>query len=391
MSIENNQQTLEKILHNNKMQDDAGIKQVLILHEEEFDIIGDWVIRFDKLKYLKGYLKNAAITINFTAAGTSKLSGALLKNNPHVHAITAMKWQEIDFEQYDFILTVSYDEPAILAYLDERYGSLIQSDQFRICVYTMSFFMLKPKEGVKYIFPLNRELGIYSEEMRTPIELYISKEEQQWADAWLRENGLKESEQLFIVLDTASKRDKLLSIPVYYELLTDLLKRGNVKVLNFDESNMGKEKFYSDLLGAHLMDKFIFSKNLSLRQAICLLGCNRTKLVLGPCTGLMHCASGIYNNYVSNGLNKAQVPVLITYTGRYKKDAGNVWLWWNNNPLVNVLVIRNRNNSKTMLLLDDLNDVEKVTNDGLSCTEYTARMLTEFVNQKLPYRVEHAG
>jgi ADP-heptose:LPS heptosyltransferase len=385
MRNESHQQTLEKILHNNRMTDDANIKQVLILHEEDFDIIGDWVIRFDKLKYLKGYLKNAAITLNFTAEGTSKLSDALLKNNPHLHAITAMKWQEIDFEKYDFILTVSYDEQAILAYLDERYGTSIKSDQFRICVYTMSFFMLKPKEGVTYLFPLNRELGIYSEKMRTPIELFVSREEQEWADAWLLEKGLKDNEQLFIILDSASKRDKLLSIPVYYELLTDLLKRDNVKVLNFDESNMGKEKFYSELLGAHLMRKFIFSKGLSLRQAICLLGSSRTSLVLGPCTGLMHCASGVYNNYVSNGLNKAKAPVLIVYTGRYKQDAGNVYLWWNNNPLMNVLVIRNRNNNKAMLLMDELNEVERVTNDGLSCTEYTAQMLTGFVNQKLPY------
>jgi hypothetical protein len=388
MSIENHQQTLEKILHNNKMLDVASIKQVLILHEEELTNIGDWVIRFDKLKYLKGYLQNAAISINFTAEDANKLSDALLKNNPHLHAITAMKWQEIDFEKYDFIISVSYDEPAILAYLDERYGPSIRSGQFSICVFTMSHFMLKPKEGVKPLFPINRELGIYSEKMKTPVELFISKEEQRWADAWLREKGLKENEQLFIIVDTTTRREKLLSMPVYFGLLTDLLKREHVKVLNFDETNIGKEKFYNELLGAKLMGKFIFSKGLSLRQAMCLLASSHTQLVFGPCTGLMHCASGIYNNYVSNGLHKAQTPVLITYTGKYLPDEGHVYLWWNNAPLMNVLVLRNRNNSKTMLLMDDLNDVEKATNDGLPCADYTARMLTEFVNQKLPYRVE---
>lgn len=206
MRIENHQQMLENILNNNKMLDAASVKQVLILHEEELTNIGDWVIRFDKLKYLKGYLQNAAISINFTAE--------------------------------------------------------------------------------------------------------------------------------------------------------------------------------SELLGDELMEKFIFSKGLSLRQAICLLASSHTRLVFGPYTGLMHCASGIYNNYVSNGLDKAQTPVLITYTGKYLPDEGHVYLWWNNAPLVNVLVLRNRNNSKTMLLMDDLNDVERVTNDGLECAEYTARMLAEFVNQK---------
>jgi hypothetical protein len=41
-----------------------------------------------------------------------------------------------------------------------------------------------------------------------------------------------------------------------------------------------------------------------------------------------------------------------------------------------------------MLLLDDLNDVEKITNDGFPCADYTARMLAEFVNKKIPCRVE---
>lgn len=388
MINEIHQQTLEKIVHNNQLLDIASVKQVLILHEEELTNIGDWVLRFDMLKYLKGYLQHADITINFTAEGANIIYDALLKNNPHLHAVTAMKWQEIDFEKYDLVISVSYNEPAILAYLHERYSSSILSDQFRLCVFTMSHYMIKQKPDVKPLFPIHKELGLYAEKNRTPVELFVTKEEQQWADSWLREKGLRENEQLFIILDTTTRREKLLSMPVYFGLITDLLKRENVKVLNFDEANIGKEKFYSELLGAKLTGKFIFSKGLSIREAMCLLASSYTKLVFGPCTGMMHCASGIYNNYVSNGLNKARAPVLITYTGKYLPDEGHVYLWWNNAPLMNVLVLRNRNNKKTMLLLDDLNEVERVINDGLPCADYTAPMLVEFVNKKIPYRVE---
>ncbi len=388
MQTENQRQTLKRILHNNKQLNIAGVKQVLILHEEELTNIGDWVLRFDHLKYLRGFLPNAGITINFTAQDANGLANALLKNNPHLHAVTAMKWQEIDFEQFDFIVSVSYDEPAILAYLDERYGSAIRSSQFNICVFTMSHYMIKQKEGIKPIFAISTELSIYADKMKTPVELFMNREEQQRADAWLREKGLKENEQLFIILDSTTSRDKMLSIPVYFEWLMNLLKRENVKVLNYDEMSIGKEKFYSEILGSKLMEKIIFSKGLPLRQAICLLGSRQTKLVFGPCTGLMHCASGIYNNFVSNGLDKSTAPVLITYTGKYSPDEGNVYLWWNNAPLMNVLVLRNRNNSKTMLLMDNLNDVEKVTNDELPCAEYTAQILTAFVNQRLPCQAE---
>lgn len=388
MRNETHQQTLEKIVRNNQALDVAGVKQVLILHEEELTNIGDWVIRFDMLKYLKGYLQRADITINFTAVGANIIYDALLKNNPHLHAVTAMKWQEIDFVKYDLIISVSYNEPAILAYLHERYCSHILDGRFNLCVFTMSHYMIKQKPDVKPLFPIHKELGLYAEKYKTPVELFVTKEEQQWADNWLKEKGLKENEQLFIILDTTTRREKLLSMPVYFGLITDLLKRENVKVLNFDEANIGKEKFYTELLGARLMNRFIFSKGLSIREAICLLASSHTRLVFGPCTGLMHCASGIYNNYVSNGLDKAKAPVLITYTGKYLPDEGHVYLWWNNAPLMNVLVLRNRNNTKTMLLLDDLNDVEKVTNDGYPCADYSARMLAEFVNKKIPYRAE---
>jgi hypothetical protein len=386
MQTENQRQTLERILRNNNQLNIADVKHVLIMHEEELSNIGDWVIRFDYLKYLKGFLPNADITINLTVQSTYTMANALLKSNPHLHAITGMKWEDIDFVKYDFIIALSYDEPAILSWLDERYGSLIRNGQFNICVFTMSHYMIKQKEGIAHLFPVNRELGIYADKMKTPVEMFVSKQEQQWADGWLKENGLEDHEQLFIVLD-ATGREKMLTMPVYFEWLMDLLKRENIKVLNYDEMNIGKEQFYNQLLGDKLMSKFIFSKGLSLRQAICLLGSSKTRLVFGPTTGLMHCASGIYNNYVSNGLGKAAIPVLITYTGLYSPDEVNVNLWWGNNPLMNVLVLRNRNGIKTMLLLDDLDDVEKVTNDELPCSEYTARMLADFVNQKLPCSV----
>lgn len=390
MSLEICQSTLCKILENNAGFNASGIKQVLILHEEALTVIGDWCIRFDNLKYLRTFLENAAVTINFTAAGTGKLSGALLSSNPHLHAVTNMQWQEIDFEKYDFIISVSYNEPAILAYLHERYGPLIQSDQFKVCVFTMSHLMLKRMANALTVFPVNEQLIAHFEKLRSPGELFITKEEQQWANEWLKEKGVRENEQLFIILDSTTRRNKLLSISVYFEWLGTLLERENVKVLIFDEKSIGKEEFYREVLGDNHMKKLIFSKSLSLRQDICLLGSSYTKMVFGPCTGLMHCASSIYNNYVNNGLDREKVPVLITYTGIYPPDEKHVYLWWSNAPLVNVLVLRNRDHKKTMLLLDDLSYEEKITNDGLPCSEYTTRMITEFVNRKLPYKTLEA-
>lgn len=379
------QSTLSKILENNERFKPQHVKNVLVLHEEMLNHIGDWAIGFDKLKYLKTFMQNAAITINFTADGAGKIYDALLKNNPHLDAVTSRPWSEIDFEKYDLVFTYSYNEPPILAWLHERYGRLIQSEQYKVCVYTLSHGLIRADPNAIPVFPVNQEFFDHAKNSKVPPELYISNEEQQWANEWLRENGLKESEQLFIVLD-GTHRDKLLSMQVYIQFLMHLLKRENIKLLIFDENNMGKDKFYRELIGARLMDKFIFCKGLSLRQAFCLLGSSYTRLVFGPCTGLMHCASGIYDNYLNNGLEREKLPVLITYTGKYHPDAKTVHWWWSNAPLVNVLALRMRNNQKTMLLLEELEDVEKKTNSGLLCKEYTISMLTEFIDKKLPYK-----
>jgi hypothetical protein len=50
-----------------------------------------------------------------------------------------------------------------------------------------------------------------------------------------------------------------------------------------------------------------------------------------------------------------------------------------------------RNNQKTMLLLEEMEDFEKKTNSGLLCSEYTVSMLTEFLDKKLPYKLTEAS
>jgi hypothetical protein len=252
MNLEHYQPTLEKVLENNAGLDIAGVKQVLILHEEQLSNIGDWCIRFDKLKYVQSLLANAAITINFTAAGTAKLTDSLLKHNPHLHAITAMKWQDIDFEAYDFIIAISLNEGAILAYLHDKYGAAIQSGRFKVCVYSMSRLMLKFDAGTAPVFPMSQELIKHFETSRTPGELFVTKEEQQWADEWLRKKGLKENEDLYIILDSTTRRDKLLNMQVYFEFLTELLQQDNMKVLIYDETSMGKQEFYEEFLGEEI-------------------------------------------------------------------------------------------------------------------------------------------
>jgi hypothetical protein len=73
-----------------------------------------------------------------------------------------------------------------------------------------------------------------------------------------------------------------------------------VKILIFDEKNAGKEALRRNGLNDDALEDFVFVTGQSLRQAICLLSTDCIRLIFGPCTGLLHCASGIYNFFVQS-------------------------------------------------------------------------------------------
>lgn len=354
-----------------------AVKRVLVLYEEKIYNIGDCCVRFDKLKHFGSYFSNAAININFRKRENDKFIDALLKNNPHLSAITTKDWNEIHFEQYDVVIAISYNEPKLLQFIHEKYGV-----DTAFAVISLSELILNPSDAARYIFPVVPQL-VQHVKTPGPGELYISDEEQAWADSWLESKGLKKGEHLFIVLDSTLRREKLVSLNVYFEFLAALLKKQNCKVLVFDENELGKEEFYGAWLGAKAMEKMIFSKKMQLRQDLCLLSSSYTRLVVGPCTGLLHCASAIYNRYINKGMPVEDVPLLMVYTGEYVGPELNANNWWRNSPLVNCLMLKKSNGAKQLRLLGELTENEKQLNDSLPCSEFTAKMLTDFMNSKL--------
>ncbi len=374
--------TFDKIVKNTSEIVDEDIKQILLLYEEKIVFIGDCCVRFDKFRYFRSFLNNATITLNFAHKENFKFYDGLLKNNPHVDHITTLDWAEIGFEKYDIVFCISYREEKFLEFLYGKYGDLIMNGQFKLAVYSISELILKSELRGNYIFPVNKHLIEHVKKPR-PGELYISKEEQRWADHWLESKGLKKNEDLYIILDSTSIREKLMKITVYFDFLTTILKGKNVKALIFDEGSIGKEEFYRQWLDNKTLEKLIFSKSVSLRENLCFIGSSNTRLIFGPCTGLMHCSSSIYNNYLSNGMDIRDIPLMITYTGQYTIENKNANFWWGSAPLVNCLLLKKRHNRKEIVLLSSLPEQEKDLDDSLACSEYTTEMLMGFINRKV--------
>jgi hypothetical protein len=380
---------LKKISNNNCEHND--VKNVILLYEDPNVYIGDTFIMLQYLMPISAFYKNARVSLNYINKSYLNVYRGLLQNNPYLDELLQLQWAEIPFESYDVILCLTFDEHELLEHLAMRYGQQISDGSFTPCIFsifTKGAFRLS--NIVPFIFPKHKELFAFSAQiMKQAVrEIYITDEERHWGNTWLKDRGLQADEDLFIIVDAASQRHKLLDIITYFEFLKYLLHKPKSKVLIFDEKGIGKQDFYREFLDDELAARLIFSKENSLRLNLCLMSTSKVKMIFGPCTGPMHCASGIYNNFAKNGMLHDQVPLIVVYTGKYGENSLNANNWWGTSPLVNCLMLRSTNNNVEMVLLTDLSMEERARVDNQAdCSAYTADMLINFVDRNLKYEM----
>lgn len=374
--------TLDAILDNNRAYSRQQVKRALILYEDKEFILGDNCIILYNLGCIRYFLDPGVVfDLNIVTQRHIEKYKALAKNNPHFDHLTFAPVDLVPFGEYQLVICISTREEAFLHGLHARYTAQQQPmPDCAIFSYSKIVFTRKEEHIRAPVFPIYEELYTYASfQNDQPYELYLSAEETAWGDAWLESNGIQEGEHLYIMVDNASRRHKVLNPEIYYGVLLHLLQKENARILIFDEEDMGKAAFYKMWFGDEQFSRFIFSSGLKLREDLCLISSRYTKMVFGPCTGLLHCASGIYNNFRRNGLEQVKTPPIITYTG-----AWNAQFWWGNAPLVNCLLLRNVMGEKKMSVLDELKEWERLNwDDRLECSEYTADMLSSFIDLRL--------
>jgi len=372
---------LDLIVDNNAKFNRESVKRALIIYEDDEFFLGDTCIILYKIGLFKYFFgPDVSLDINFITNGFFERYKDLCKNNPNLSSLLFQPLKDLSYEDYDVIICVSLDEEAVLRALELRYPDPGTAHPgFAVC--SLSKIIFFQKERFKQpVFPFYEALSRYASQLTDPpCEIYISPAEKEWGNKWLEANGINKNEQLFVIIDNASNKEKLLSLDTYYEVLQHLLNKENVRILIFDEKNWGKELFYREWLGDEAIKKFIFSKGLRLREDLCILGSDYTKFVFGPCTGLLHCASGIYNNFISNGFHDSELPVVVVYTGPWDAE-----FWWGASPRINCLLLKKELGQKKMIELKDLGEDEKRSLDNrLNCGEYTSGMLTGYIDKKL--------
>jgi len=359
------------------------VRNIILLYESHGTYIGDNCVQFDMLRIFKSFFKYADLDINWRDKKHTDVFTAILDHNPYVRTAGNLDWQEIKFEDYDIIFCALVDEYPFIDFIVSKYPGFRNSHTWVPAIFSLSARVgnLMPTTLDRIVFPEYAEfITSSSNYVRIP-HIYLQKEERHWGNNWLRENGLKADEQLFIMLDSSSQKLKLLATKVYFEILEYILGKKGVRVLIFDENSLGKEDFYREWLGEKV-SKIIFCKSLRLRKSLCIIGSDYTRFIFGPCTGLLHCASGIYNNFTQTGMPAHCVPLMITYTGNYMDDLQYADRWWGTSPLVKCLILRKKNDKKEVVFLNSLIEAEKKdTANLLPCKEYTSSMILNILSK----------
>lgn len=234
--------------HNNKI-DNLKVKSVLILYDRNFFFIGDTCIQLARLKKIKSYYSNSIIDINTTDHNLYCSIKAILANNPYINSYINSSWDKIAFEKYDVIICACLPEKKFVDFIVEKHFKAIEDGTFSSAIYTASESVgFDENKDETRFFPTNNKfinfkLSENDEKSMNANELFISENERTWANEWLESSGIEANDDLIILFDNSSSREKLLKITVYFETLTALIKNSKTKVLIFDEKKWEKGFF----------------------------------------------------------------------------------------------------------------------------------------------------
>ncbi len=364
-----------------------NLKKIILVYEGKYFYIGDML--FEIQRYRKGRMlfQNAHVDFNIRNKKHFQLMKVLTKNNTYIdNNMNNLAWDEIDFEKYDLVVFIDRfrEDIAFLNFIIEKYKKEIQEGIFKTPIEATLFYNYVNEGNIysKYYERRNKLKLQYEDDVTiSRQEVFISKEERDWSEEWLIENGFIPGNHLSILLDTSTRREKCLPISEYFKIIEYLLRSDKNQILIFDENMLGKEELYISWLGEHVKSKIIFANGLNLRKALCLLSNKNVKFIFGPSTGLLHCASGIYNVFsYTNQISSDEIPLMVTYVAEIEGNENfNEWFWWGKS-LVNCIAIQKDGNTKKIKKLQDCPVGQEAFNESLLPIEnYSATDIIDFI------------
>lgn len=392
---------------NSRIQVDK-INNVLILDDyKRAFFIGDSVHWLEKIKKLIDiFREGCCVHINVTnKKAFDNISKVFQKSLPESIVFTNYGWGEIDLEEYDVILCNNDVLLKFYWYINQYSKTVLD----KVLLYsftamderpiteqsTMDFYSNIFHSNSNYKYKLEqadvkRKENIFK-------EITLLTEEHDWASNWLINNGVLETEKLIVLLYSASSIDKI----IYDAELLKLIKwmsgiSDGIKILLINEKIISDNIWLNEAISSKEYNKVVVAEALELRNVMSLLGNKQVAAVIGPCTGLMHLADGIYSYLLNHKIiSQSECPLLLTCAGKQAPERNyHPNNWWKNANLVKccVYIDMKGEKEKRLILLDDCPpDFETFNNVSISAREISCDMLLKFIYDEFPNFIKRLG
>lgn len=247
------------------------------------------------------------------------------------------QWKQVDYSSYDLVLCDSDTLHDFLPFV-KQHMSLFTKKQMYCYINTyiksiekFTAFNFKnlydhhetKRNKVKHLLHLRKQSG-----------LAITAEEHNWATEWLAGKGFDyQDNKLIVFVFNSSQQSKSLREDVMMHLTGHFASIKSYKVLLFDENREGLGHKCAEKLGEALYRNIIIFEGRGLRQAMALMAHPKVDLIIGPCTGLLHLANGVYNYLLNTGQRlRNHIPSLVVYMGDVKEYSTEYHPkdWWRN-------------------------------------------------------------
>ncbi|WP_316742136.1 hypothetical protein [Pedobacter antarcticus] len=373
------------------------IKSVLILDDYKRPFfIGDSVHWLSKIRKLLGVLPNhddVDLNINHQAAFDCTANLFQKSVSDRIH-FTNISWVDLNLEKYDIILCNNDILLKFCWFVREYHGSLYEGLLF----YSFSVMDERPSLNRLTIDFYNHILQhTHSEQIHGSVaapvcnELLLLKEEELWANKWLIERGVQDSEDLIILIHGASAPDKVIydvELLKFIEKLSILSE--NIKILLVTEKEISHYVWLNEVISSREYPNVIVADALGLREVMSLFVDKKIAAVIGPCTGLMHLADGVYSYLINHKIiEEFECPLLITYAGKQTPERYyHPNRWWKDSELVTCIVnmrMIDGSDDKQLVLLEDCpGDLQAFNQKSINARDICGNMLIQFITEKFP-------
>lgn len=368
------------------------IKSVLILDDYKRPFfIGDSVHWLSKIKKLiKMFPDDSLICLNITnKAAFDSISKVFQKSLTDRIRITNYCWEDLSFNDYALVLCNNDVLLKFHWFINQYHRDLLNS----ILLYSFSVMDERPISDVltmdfyTNIFYNNHSDGLVAKINENVCnELSLSQEEYQWANNWLANNEVTASNDLIILIHGASAPDKVLYDVELLKLIQNFSRLSeNIKILLVTEKEISNYVWLNKIITKSKYPNVIVGDALGLREVMSLIADRKVTAVIGPCTGLMHLADGVYSYLVNHKIiTESECPVLITYAGKQAQERNyHPNNWWKSSSLVtcvlNMQMIEGSNKKRILLLKDCPTDFDEFNNQSINARDICSRMLFEFI------------